>query len=122
VSLRFIRTRKAASSLILCLLTVTQAKGSTPNLCPSDRPCFTAGYQSGSTVIFQFNGIIGWDYYNVRYETANGYMHVENRSGRFSFKSVRSGRKYTLSVQGYNSGFLASSSCSPWSSKEVITR
>lgn len=96
---------------------------SNPRLCPVDQPCFTESYQSGNQVIFRFDGISGWDFYNVRYRVkGGGEKQVVNRSGRFTFKNVRANRIYTISVQGCNSRFLARSTCSPWVQESVETR
>jgi len=38
--------------------------------CAADRPCFNGAHQSGNKIIFQFTGVRGWDFYNVRYAQA----------------------------------------------------
>lgn len=91
--------------------------------CPADRPCFTDSYQLGNRVIFEFNGVTGWDFYNIRYQVkGGGTKQVENRSGRYVFKNVLPNRRYTINVQGCNSHFLSRSTCSPWSQESVVTR
>jgi len=90
--------------------------------CPADRPCFTESYQSGNKIIFRFDGIGGWDFYNVRYNVrGGGEKQVENHSGSFTFNNVQPNRVYTISVQGCNSRFLRSSVCSPWAEENVTT-
>jgi Fibronectin type III domain len=91
--------------------------------CAADRPCFNGAYQSGNQVIFQFTGVTGWDFYNVRYATVGGgERQVENRSGTFTFNNVRPNRVYTLKVQGCNSRTFGRSTCSPWVEESVTTR
>lgn len=90
--------------------------------CPDDRPCFNGAYQSGNKVIFNFSGVTGWDFYNVRYRHNGGEKQVENRSGTFTFTDTQPNRVYTLSVQGCNSHTFAESSCSAWVQESVTTR
>lgn len=91
--------------------------------CAADRPCFNGAYQSGNQVIFHFNGIPDWDFYNVRYATVGGgERQVENRSGTFTFNNVRPNRVYTLKVQGCNSRTFGRSACSPWVEESVRTQ
>ena len=90
--------------------------------CASDRPCLNASYQSGNKVIFQFTGVTGWDFYNVRYKVVGGEKQVENRSGRFTLNNVKPNRVYTLSVQGCNSHTFRKSTCSYWVAQSVTTR
>ncbi len=91
--------------------------------CPADRPCFNESYQAGNKVKFQFTGIGGFDFYNVRYATTGGgEKQVENRSGAFTFNNVLPRRVYTLKVQGCNSRTLARSTCSPWVEESVTTK
>lgn len=90
--------------------------------CAVDEPCFQAAYQAGNKVIFEFNGVRGWDFYNVRYATATGETQVENRSGSFTLNNVRSNRIYTLKVQGCNSHVLARSTCTRWVEQSVTTK
>ncbi len=91
--------------------------------CAADRPCFNGAYQSGDRVIFQFTGVTGWDFYNVRYATVGGgERQVENRSGRFTFNNVRPNRVYTLKVQGCHSHTFGRSTCSPWVEESVTTQ
>jgi hypothetical protein len=92
------------------------------NLCPADRPCFNESSQFGDQVIFRFDGIKDWDFYNVRYRVRGGEKQVENRSGSFTFKNVRPNSSYTIKVQGCNSRFLGRSTCSEWSEKSVDTQ
>jgi hypothetical protein len=92
------------------------------NLCPADRPCFNEAYQSGNSIIFRFTGVADWEFYNVRYQVGGGEKQVENRSGSFTFRNVTPNRVYTIKVQGCNTRFLASSTCSPWVEKSVTTR
>jgi len=93
-------------------------------LCRTDQPCFNAAYQSGNQIIFEFNGVRGWDFYNVRYRVrGGGEKQVKNRSGQFKFNNVLPNHRYTLSVQGCNTGFLGlPSSCSPWNQQTVTTK
>lgn len=97
--------------------------GNDLQLCPDDRPCFNGYHQSGNKVIFQFTGVTGWDFYNVRYRVrGGGEKQVENRSGSLTFNNVKPNRVYTLKVQGCNSHFLGRSTCSPWVEQSVTTR
>ncbi len=100
----------------------TPTMASDVNLCPADRPCFNESYQSGDKVIFRFDAIKGWDFYNVRYRVRGGEKQVENRSGSFTLKNVRPNSRYTIKVQGCNSHFLRRSTCSEWSEKSVDTK
>ncbi len=91
--------------------------------CPDDRPCFQGSSQSGSDVIFRFNGITGWDVYNVRYaKVGGGEEQVENRSGHFTIHHAGRNRVYTLKVQGCHKHTLGRSDCSPWVEDSVTTR
>lgn len=115
--------RYAAVLALGALPIVAEPFGSDVQLCPDDRPCFNGSYQAGNRVVFRFNGIKGWDFYNVRYNTkGGGVKQVENRSGTYSFTNVLPHRIYTLSVQGCNSRFLGRSRCSEWVSESVTTR
>jgi hypothetical protein len=104
------------------LLDQPRAEASVTIACAYDRPCFNASYQSGNKVMFQFTGVTGWDFYNVRYKVVGGEKQVENRSGRFTFNNVKPNRVYTLSVQGCNSRTFRRSTCSPWVVQSVTTR
>jgi hypothetical protein len=113
----------AATLIGLGLSCGQSALASDPRLCAFDRPCFNAAYQSGNKVIFEFNGVSGWDFYNVRYRVkGGGAKQVENRSGRFTINNVLPNRRYTITVQGCRSRFLARSICSPWVQESVETR
>ena len=91
--------------------------------CAADEPCFNGAYQSGDKVIFNFTGVGGWDFYNVRYvQAGGGEKQVENRSATFTFNNTRPHRVYTLSVQGCNSHALRRSTCSSWVQQSVTTR
>jgi len=91
--------------------------------CAADRPCFNGAHQEGNKVVFNFTGVTGWDFYNVRYAVAGGgEKQVENRSGHFTLNNVKPRRVYTLKVQGCNSHFLGHSTCSPWNEQSVTTR
>jgi hypothetical protein len=91
--------------------------------CAADRPCFNGAHQEGNKVVFNFTGVTGWDFYNVRYKAVGGgEKQVENRSGHFTLNNVKPGRVYTLKVQGCNSHFLGHSTCSPWNEQSVTTR
>jgi hypothetical protein len=89
--------------------------------CAADRPCFTAAYQKCHSVIFEFNGVTGWDFYNVRHKTSNGEQQVENKSGTYTINNARPNSTYSISVQGCNSRALASSRCSAWVRESVTT-
>jgi len=113
------------SATLMCLsLSFSHSAMATPvHLCPDDRPCFNEAYQSGNQVIFQFTGVSGWDFYNVRYRVrGGGEKQVENRSGRFTFNNVLPNRVYTLKVQGCKSRTFGRSTCSPWVEESVTTR
>ena len=116
------RFARALCGLAVCALTPAATWASEPNLCPDDRPCFNGARQNGNTVRFQFDGVVGWDYYNVRYRKDGGEKQVENRSGHYTFRNVLPRRVYTLSVQGCDRRALQSSRCSPWVSQSVTTR
>jgi hypothetical protein len=91
--------------------------------CSVDRPCFTRSYQSGNRVIFQFDGVRGWDFYNVRYaQVGGGEKQVENRSGAFTFNNTQPNRVYKIKVQGCKSHTFGRSTCSPWAEESVTTR
>jgi hypothetical protein len=113
-----------ASCVLLATAALAQSGGfhNDTQGCAADRPCFNGYRQSGNKVIFNFTGVTGWDFYNVRYATAGGVKQVENRSGRFTLNNTQPRRIYTLHVQGCNSHTLARSTCSPWVSQSVTTR
>jgi hypothetical protein len=91
--------------------------------CAVDRPCFNSAYQSGNKIIFRFDGIGGWDFYNVRYaQVGGGEKQVENRSGSYTFTNVQPHRVYRIKVQGCKSHTLGRSTCSPWVEEAVTTR
>jgi hypothetical protein len=91
--------------------------------CAVSEPCFTGAYQAGNRVIFEFNGITGWDFYNVRYpKTGGGEAQVENRSGHFTINNASPNRIYRIKVQGCHSHFLGHSDCSAWVEQSVTTR
>ena len=90
--------------------------------CAADRPCFNGVYQSGNKVIFQFTGVTGWEFYNVRYVHDGREKQVENRSGTFTFTDTQPDRVYKLSVQGCDSHTLARSTCSPWVEESFTTQ
>jgi hypothetical protein len=113
------------STLLTCLsLSFCQSAMASPDRsCAVDRPCFNGAYQSGNKVIFQFTGVSGWDFYNVRYaQVGGGEKQVENRSGTFTFNNVKPNRVYTLKVQGCNSHTFGRSTCSPWVEESFTTR
>jgi hypothetical protein len=110
-------------SLSFCLSAIAGGFGNDNRGCAADRPCFNGAYQAGNKVIFNFTGVTGWDFYNVRYaRVGGGERQVENRSGSFTFNNVSPNRIYTLKVQGCNSHTLRRSSCSPWVEESVTTK
>jgi hypothetical protein len=90
--------------------------------CSGEMPCINKAYQSGNKVVFEFNFIKDWEYYNVRYPVSGGVKQVENRSGKFTFNNVQPNRVYRISVQGCNKHFLRRSTCSPWASESFTTK
>jgi hypothetical protein len=111
-----------SASFCLSAMAAGQGFGNDTRGCAADQPCFNGSRQVGNKVVFQFTGVTGWDFYNVRYKTADGEKQVENRSGSFTLNNVASRRVYTLKVQGCNSHTLARSTCSPWVQESVTTR
>ncbi len=112
----------AAGVVSIGALTAWDSSAGDVRQCPVDRPCFNGAYQECRTVQFEFTGVQGWDYYNVRYRTASGGVaQVENETGRFSITNARPNSTYTISVQGCDRRFLASSKCSPWVEESVST-
>jgi len=82
----------------------------------------TALSQSCHTVIFEFNGVRGWDFYNVRYRVSGGSeTQVENRSGKYTIDNAKPAATYTIKVQGCNPRVLVHSDCSPWVEESVTT-
>jgi hypothetical protein len=99
------------------------AAGHAQNLCRYDAPCFRAAYQDCHKVIFDFGGVSGFDFYNVRYATeGGGTAQVENDSGIFVIDDAHANSTYTITVQGCNSSFLSSSDCSVWQSQSFTTQ
>ncbi len=90
--------------------------------CAVDAPCFNAAYQSGNNVYFEFDGVTGWDFYNVRWATGGGEAQRENTSGHFTINNAMPNRIYTLKVQGCHKHFLGRADCSSWMERSVITR
>jgi hypothetical protein len=111
----------AISGMFLSVITPHSMAGGTVG-CSGETPCINKAYQSGNNVVFEFNFIQDWDYYNVRYQVAGGVKQVENRSGKFTIKNVQPNRIYRISVQGCNKHFLRRSTCSPWTSDSVTTK
>jgi hypothetical protein len=115
-------------SLLTCGLVIlpglahTAGFGNDNHGCAVSEPCFQSARQVGNKIEFAFNGVTGWDFYNVRYAKDGGEKQVENRSGSFTFNNVRPNRVYTLKVQGCKSHTLARSTCSPWVEESVTTR
>jgi uncharacterized membrane protein len=87
--------------------------------CPADAPCFQEAYQAGNRIIFKFNGVTGWDLYNVRFGDGEQF---ENKSGTFILNNVKPGNTYTISVQGCHTHLLGHSDCSSWVPQSVATR
>lgn len=91
--------------------------------CAVNAPCFTKAYQTNDgRVFFRFDGVTGWDVYNVRYASGGGEVQRENTSGHFAFDNIRPNRVYTLKVQGCHKHVLGRSDCSPWTEQQVTTR
>ena len=91
--------------------------------CAASEPCFQGAYQSGNKVVFQFNGVRGWDLYNVRYaKVGGGEKQVENRSGSYTFNNVKPNRVYTIKVQGCNTHTFGRSDCTRWVEQSVTTK
>jgi hypothetical protein len=122
LNVRFLSTMLTCLSLSVCQSAMSQGFGNDTRSCAADRPCFNGAYQSGNKVIFQFTGVTGWDFYNVRYKVIGGEKQVENRSGHFTFNNAKPNRVYKLSVQGCNSHTFSRSTCSPWVEESVTTR
>ena len=110
-----------ACAAMVCALLPGYSWASPTRGCAADRPCFNGEYQKDNSVIFNFTGVVGWEFYNVRYKTTSGEKQVENRSGTFTINNVRPNSIYTISVQGCNSRTFASSRCSPWEQGSVTT-
>ncbi len=119
---RFLVAMLTCLSLSFCQSAIAQGFGNDTQSCPVDRPCFNGAYQSGNKIIFQFTGVTGWDFYNVRYKVGGGEKQVENRSGHFTFNNIKPNRVYKLSVQGCNSHTFSRSTCTPWVEQSVTTR
>jgi Fibronectin type III domain len=91
--------------------------------CAVSEPCFQSAYQAGNKVIFAFNGVTGWDLYNVRYaKVGGGEKQVENRSGSFTINNVRPNRVYTIKVQGCTTHTFGRSGCTAWVEQSVTTK
>jgi hypothetical protein len=91
--------------------------------CPAGQPCFTAAYQSGNTVVFNFNGGEHYDVYHLRYKGADGNTKsVENTSGHFTFHDTLPNRVYSIFVQGCIKHTLGHDSCSDWANMSVTTK
>ena len=90
--------------------------------CAVSEPCFQEAYQAGNKIIFKFNGVTGWDHYNVRYAKGGGEKQVENRSGSYTFNNVQPNRVYTIKVQGCNTHTFGGSDCTNWVEQSVTTR
>jgi hypothetical protein len=113
---------KSLTALSVFVFSMASNNNARADNCPSDRPCFNENYQKCHTVIFSFNGIGGWDFYNIRYSTAGGgETQAENRSGKFTVPNARPNSTYRIKVQGCYSRALQSSSCSPWVESSVTT-
>jgi hypothetical protein len=113
------------ASTVACsfVLFASTANAGPDNSCPIDQPCFTGLRQFGDKIVFRFDGVRDWEFYNVRYALAGGgEKQVENRSGSFTFKNTQPNRTYRLSVQGCNSHTFARSTCSPWAEASITTK
>jgi hypothetical protein len=93
--------------------------------CADDRPCVNHLYQAGGTVNVGWDGHQNFDAYNLRWSVP-GYNadQVElpgGNSGTYQIKNVDPCTTYTVTVQGCNKRFLASSQCTPWGEGAMTT-
>lgn len=121
--------RFAAPAAVPVLLIVALGGHAAPSIagdvvsCAADRPCFRPPVQQGDKIVFQFDIIKDWDFYNVRYAAAGGgEKQVENRSGHYTFNNVKPRSRYTLSVQGCTKHALQHSRCSDWVAASFTTK
>jgi hypothetical protein len=92
--------------------------------CAYDRPCFTNVYYTKARNIYlNWKATESFSHYNViwsRPGKAPRQIEVAGgRTGKFRLSNINAKTTYQFSVQGCNTGFLASSKCSPWEPAQV---
>ncbi len=79
------------------------------------------GYKSpGNKVLFRWPNSKA-DFYHVRYRVNGGEKQVKIKTRFFVVNKAKPNSTYRISVQGCNSNFLASSSCSEWQQESFST-
>jgi hypothetical protein len=95
--------------------------------CADDRPCIDNAYYTKSRkIVLTWTATESFSDYNViwsRPGKAPRQIEVRGgRSGQFRLGNVHAWTTYKFAVQGCNTHFLSSSTCSPWEPAEVSVR
>lgn len=112
--------------MLLSILTpvpAAQAKMAA-GLCPLDRPCLFSLIQQGHTITVKWAASSDdYDTFNIRWTGAGapGQYEVDGTQMSSSLTNAYPYTTYSVIVQGCQTHFLASSTCSPWSSSMQIT-
>jgi hypothetical protein len=109
----------SVSILLAAALAAPVAEAGTSEGCPHDRLCFYNSYETVSGgLLFLWSDTATYDFYQVRWRHAGGPDHqvklAGGQGGKFHLRNVQPGTRYIISVQGCDSNFLGSSSCTKW--------
>lgn len=113
-----------AIALTFYVLAATPAQAASANQCSSGRPCITDGYQTGHTITIDFYAMYRYDGYNVLWSrpgTQPQQFHIDHDAISANLTNILPYTTYTFSVEGCNTHFLGSSTCTPWSNSYTVS-
>ncbi len=127
---RYLGAVVAGGAVVCGVLAVPAPAAAVPSggqvLCAVGQPCIYTVYQTGTTIVIEWRGDQEWDGYNVRWSrpgrAETQHAVAGGRSGSFRITNAQAGVTYTLKVQGCETNFLSSSTCSPWEEVSITAR
>jgi hypothetical protein len=119
----------AVTSLVfICsVLLTTPAYAAPANQCPThrsgDQPCLTDVYQTGHTITLSWYTTYRHDGYNVLWSRPGvqaQQFHIDGDAISATLNKIYPYTRYTFNVQGCDTHFLSSSTCTPWSNSITL--
>ncbi|QLY28658.1 fibronectin type III domain-containing protein [Nocardia huaxiensis] len=113
----------AAAAAVTVLPATAQASPSIA--CAYDRPCIKDLYMTDAGLYVGWDGQDSYDHYNFRWSRpgrAESQHEIRGGSaGGTTIKNAWSGTTYTVKVQGCDTDFFGSSTCTTWEERWITT-
>lgn len=91
------------------------------NACKADRPCFTAVYNEGATLVIEWTDPGDSNHWNFRWsrDGMDVWNDFDVKARHFRLKNFRANTNYQFAVQGCYKPPLQRSRCSPFEEIEI---